>query len=338
MKPRDHDFAKHLATFLGQYLPGQRNASAHTVAAYRDTFKLFLRFCTHKAHLPPERMRMATVTQPLVLDFLDWLEQDRQCSVATRNQRLAALQAFCRYVQSDAPEHLDELQRILAIPSKKAPQPVIPYLTTTEMKILLEQPQPGTRDQVLLAVLYDTAARVQELIDLTHRDVRLAPPAIVTLHGKGRKVRQVPLMRPTRDLIAAYLTGARRTPGYAPADAPLFVNQYRQPLTRRGVSYIVQKYVEQARAVPDFHGAGHITPHVFRHSRAVHMLQAGINLVYIRDFLGHATIASTEIYFRADTEMKRQALESAALSFNTGDFPAWDKDGELMQWLTNLGK
>lgn len=339
MKSPNNDFARHLTRFLGQYLPGQRNASTHTIAAYRDTFKLFLQFCATEAHLPPEKIRLATLTQPLVLDFLAWIEQERECSIATRNHRLAALHAFCRYLQLESPEHLEELQRILAIPTKKTPRPVIPHLTVEEMTILLRQPAPGSRDRALLALLYDTGARVQELIDATRRDVRLMAPAVMTLHGKGRKSRQVPLMTNTRALLAAYLQTARRTPGYAPEDVPVFTNQAGAPLTRRGVSYILQKYVDQAQKDSAFQVAARVTPHVFRHSRAVHMLQAGINLVYIRDFLGHATISSTEIYARADTETKRQALQQASLELATSaEVPSWDKDGELMAWLMTLGR
>lgn len=202
------------------------------------------------------------------------------------------------------------------------------------MRILLQQPRPGTRDQVLLATLYHTGARGQELLDLTAQDIRLDTPAVVTLHGKGRKNRSVPLMPNTRQLLADYAKTARRTPGYA--NPPVFLNQYGTTLTRRGVSYLVDKYVQRASAVPGFQVHGRITPHVFRHSRAVHMLQAGINLIYIRDFLGHAIVTTTEIYARADTEMKRHALEQVDYGFDAGEMPGWDRDGELMAWLKDL--
>ena len=334
MKSPENDFARALTAFLGQYLPGERNASRLTIAAYRDTFKLFLRYCQSVHQIRPHQLQLRQITRPLVLGFLDWLEGERQNSIATRNQRLAALRAFGLYVQPDSPEHLQEWQRILAIPTKKKPRPLIPFLTTEEMKILLQQPLPGTRDQVLLATLYDTGARVQELLDLTARDIRLEAPAVVTLHGKGQKSRQVPLMPNTRQLLADYMKIARRAPGYAAP--PLFLNQYRTSLTRRGISYLVDKYMQKARGIPGFQVQGRVTPHVFRHSRAVHMLQAGINLVYIRDFLGHATITSTEIYARADTELKRKALETVDFGFDTGEMPAWDDDEELMTWLENL--
>jgi site-specific recombinase XerD len=340
MKNHANDFAKNLTYFLAQYLPGQRNVSPNTVASYRDAFKLFLTFWEEKKKLRAECIRMETITKDSVVEFLDWLETARQCSIATRNQRLSALHAFFRNVQRETPENLFEIQKILAVPMKKRPKPTIPFLIADEMKILLEQPdracKSGKRDLVLMAVLYDTAARVQELIDLTRRDIRLDKPAVITLHGKGQKTRQVPIMGNTKDLLAEYLRYCIQTGGCAPQDAPVFYNQQKKKLTRRGVAYIITKYVAMARNHPEFHNDGIITPHVFRHSRAVHMLQAGINLVYIRDFLGHSNVTSTEIYARADSEMKRKALESAYLELDIGEMPSWEKDGEMMNWLQNL--
>jgi site-specific recombinase XerD len=340
MKIKENDFARHISSFLSKYLPGQLNSSPNTVASYRDTFKLFLCFCESEKGYKPESIRMEIITKGLIEEYLNWLENGRQCSIATRNQRLAAIHAFCKYVQRESLENLDEIQRILAIPIKKKPKPVISFLTINEMEILLQQPDrnkdSGKRDLVLLATLYDTAARVQELIDLKIKDIRLDSPVVITLHGKGRKSRQVPIMKNTRDLLAEYLKVYQGHSGYALQDAPVFYNQYKTKLTRRGVSYIISKYVVMAKKTQDFHTETVITPHVFRHSRAAHMLQAGINLVYIRDFLGHTSITSTEIYAKADSEMKRKALESAYLDLKTGELPSWDKDGDLMNWLQNL--
>jgi site-specific recombinase XerD len=342
MKQKENDFAKYLSYFLTRYVPGQQNLSPNTVSSYRDNFKLFLTFWEDEKACRAETIRMDTITKESVIEFLDWLEEKRKCSIATRNQRLAALHAFFRYVQRESPENLFEIQKILAIPMKKKPKPVIPYLTIDEMKILLRQPnrssKSGRRDLVLLAVLYDTAARVQELIDLTYRDIRLDKPAVIRLYGKGRKSRQVPIMGNTHDLLEEYLPSHGSTSGIAPDDIPVFCNQQKRKLTRRGVSYIINKYVEMARQVPEFCNNGIITPHVFRHSKSMHMLQAGINLVYIRDFLGHSNITSTEIYARADSEMKRKALENAYLELDTGELPSWENDGDLMNWLQNLCK
>lgn len=342
MKQKENDFAKHLSYFLSRYLPGQQNVSPNTVSSYRDTFKLFLTFWEDEKRCRAEAIRMDTITKESVIEFLDWLKEKRKCSIATRNQRLAVLHAFFRYVQRESPENLFEIQKILVIPMKKKPKPVIPYLTADEMKTLLRQPdrssKTGKRDLVLLAVLYDTGARVQELIDLTHRDIRLDKPAVIRLHGKGRKSRQVPIMGNTHALLEEYLQSRASAIGIAPDDVPVFCNQQKRKLTRRGVSYIINKYVEMARQVPEFHNNSIIIPHVFRHSKSMHMLQAGIELVYIRDFLGHSNITSTEIYARADSEMKRKALENVYLELDTGEMPSWENDGDLMNWLQNLCK
>jgi site-specific recombinase XerD len=163
MKEHVNDFAKNLTCFLAKYLPGEQNVSPNTVASYRDTFKLFLTFWEKKKKLKIECIRMETITKDSVVEFLDWLEAERKCSIATRNQRLSALHAFFRYVQRETPENLFEIKKILAVPMKKRPKPVIPFLTADEMKILLEQPdrtcESGKRDLVLMVILYDTAGR-----------------------------------------------------------------------------------------------------------------------------------------------------------------------------------
>jgi integrase/recombinase XerD len=298
---RENDFPRYLTFFLSQYLPGQKNVSPNTIAAYRDTFKIFLTFCETCKGLLPERLTMVRFTKELVLAFLDWLETERHGSIRTRNHRLAVIHSFCRYIQKEFPENLYELQKILAIPNKKSPKPLISYLTGPEMRILLSQPDSSTkdgfRDLVLLSVLYDTAARVDELISLKVRDIRLLSPAVITLHGKGNKVRQVPIMANTKSLLASYMDTRNVYSGMANTENYLFINQKRQKLSRWGISYIINKYVEQAKTDAAFNMHFPITPHIFRHSKAMHLLQSGVNLIYIRDFLGHCDCSTTEIYY-----------------------------------------
>ena len=195
------DFARLVTRYLSQYLPGQRNLATNTIQSYRDTFKLLLRFCQANRGWSPDHLTLAHLNAACIQSFLDWLEADRQCGVTTRNQRLAALRAFFRWVSYEVPESLEAVQQVLTIPGKKASEPLIPYLTPDAVRALLAQPDrvtaKGRRDATLLAVLYDTGARVQEIIDLVVCDVRLQPPAVVTLTGKGSKRRQVPLMTPT---------------------------------------------------------------------------------------------------------------------------------------------
>lgn len=337
---KETDFPKYLSYFLSKYLPGQKNASTHTIASYRDTFKLFLIFCEEERAIKPERIRMSHMTKELIVSYLNWLEERRGCTISTRNQRLAVLHSFFRYVQKEYPENLYELQKILSMPSKKHPKTMVPYLTGPEMQILLSQPNSSSyddfRDMVLLSVLYDTAARVQELIDIKVKDVRLSAPAVITLHGKGSKVRQVPLMGKTSELLGKYLEIKKYHLGIARTDNYLFVNQNKQKLSRWGISYILNKYVEMSRKNPSFNVDFPVTPHVVRHAKAMHLLQSGINLVYIRDFLGHVDCSTTEVYARADSEMKRKAIENAYVDLVPYSVPKWEEDGELMNWLNSL--
>ena len=326
--------------FLSKYLPGQRNASTHTIASYRDVFKLLLIFCESKKSINPEKLWISDLTKELIVEFLNWLEEERGCSTSTRNHRLAVIHSFIFYVQKEFPENLFELKKILSIPDKKHPRPLIPYLTGSEMQILLSQPDmsatEGFRDAVLLSVLYDTGSRVQELTSIKVKDVRLSSPAVITLHGKGCKDRQVPLMGRTSELLKLYLDTKKYHLGIAKGDNYLFVNQREQQLSRWGVSYILDKYVDKSKKVFGFKVDFPITPHVLRHAKAMHLIQAGVNLIYIRDFLGHVDCSTTEIYARADSEMKRKAIEQAYIDLVPDTIPKWTEDGDLMKWLNAL--
>ncbi|MDD3917937.1 MAG: site-specific integrase [Synergistaceae bacterium] len=339
MKAKTTDFASHLTDYLSVHLPGRVNASPNTVASYRDMFRLFLLFCREERGIPPERLEMRHIDDDLVNAFLEWTEKSRGCGVSTRNQRLAALHAFVRYVQTETPERLLIHQRILAIPLKKTGKPLVPHLTSEALEAVLRLPDgatpTGRRDLTLLVVLYDTGARVQELVDLRVRDVRLVEPPTATLTGKGRKVRCVPLMRRTVELLKTYLEEKRLT-GAEKADHPLFFNSRREALTRAGVAYVVSKYAKKVEKEGKIPLPPKVTPHVFRHTKAVHLLQANVNLIYIRDFLGHASVTTSEIYARADNRMKREALERAYAPSLPNDEPHWAEDENLLSWLREL--
>lgn len=337
------DFSYYLTSFLGKYLPGQKNVSPNTIESYAATFKLLLIYCEEKKKVKAERLSLSFFTRDIVIGFLDWIEQERNCSISTRNQRLVPLHSFFRYVQKESCQNLYEIQKILSIPNKKGPKTIVPFLTGDEMKVLLNQPdiitKEGMRDLVLLVVLYDSAARVQELIDLKIKDVRISNPSVITLNGKGNKRRQVPIMDKTRKLLENYINNQRVNDGISKGDNYLFVNQKKQQLSRWGISYIINKYVKLAEQDPKFTIAFPVTPHVFRHSKSVHLLQSGVNLIYIRDFLGHCDCSTTEIYARADTEMKRKAIEAAYSDvLPIKDLPLWADDTGLMMFLNSLCK
>ena len=336
MKPTD--FSVHVTGFLTHYLAAQRNLSPNTIKAYRDVFTLLLRFCRDVRGFALERLSLAKIDASLVEAFLDHLANDRHVSISTQNHRLAALHAFFRYVQSEVPERLLQSQQILAIPLRRHPRPSVGYLSKEYLAQILARPdlhtRAGRRDAVLLSVLYDTGARVQELIDLNASDVRLDPPPQVRLMGKGRKMRAVPLMDATVELLRDHRRDNNLDcPEHA--DQPLFQNRQGGRLSRSGVRYLLQKYVQSVRHDhPGF--TQPVSPHSFRHTKGMHLLHSGVPLEIIRDFLGHVDVKTTEIYARANLEMKRKALEKTADVTPLPKIPSWKQNKTLLEWLHSL--
>jgi len=336
MKPTN--FAKHLSAFLTVYLSEQKNVSKNTIYSYRDTFKLLLKYCQEVKGIAIETIKIETLNAELILDFLHWIESERKCSPTTRNLRLASIHSFFRYMQSEEPAGVYHYQRVIAIPAKKSKKSGVKHLSPDIIKLILEQPDKnslkGRRDLTLLSILYDTGARVQEIIDLKVCDIILDSPAIVVLTGKGNKVRRVPLMKNTAALLRTYLSENTLDKLWKNQYA-VFTNSQHHKLTKEGVAYILKKYAKKAREisakVPDA-----ISPHMCRHSKAMHLLQAGVNLIYIRDFLGHVDIKTTEVYAKADTETKRKAIENAYPDLISNKMPDWSKDNELLSWLSDL--
>lgn len=331
------DFTKALTSYFSTYLPETCGVSPNTCNSYRDAFKLLLLYFQEEKGVPANSIELRMLNRNLASDFLDWLEAQRKVSVTTRNQRLAAMKAFAHYVQYRNPEYLENCTDIIAMRPKKHEKPVIPFLTEEELKALLTQPDPSTRhglrDLTLLSLLYDSGARVQEITDLKLKDIRLTNPAMATLTGKGRKARQVPLMKETCKLLDAYIRNFNLNS--EPLTSPLFFNQKGQALSRYGITYILKKYVSQAELDSD---TRKISPHVLRHTKAMHLLRAGVNMIYIRDFLGHVDISTTEVYARIDAEMKRKVFEEKVPNFTPNTTIPWEEDKDLLQWLTKFGK
>lgn len=332
-----------LSKFFTDHLAGQRAASPRTIASYRDAMKLLLTWFRDTQRIPPQKLRLADIDQPRILRFLDWLQVERDCSAATRNQRLAVIKSFCRYTAVEQPDHLDQVTGVLAIRQKKTPAPQPDHLTGDEVKMLLAEPGTASaravRDTVLLALAYDTAARVQELCDLDIADIRRANPMTVVIRGKGSKIRYVPVMDPTAQLVADYLDHRDRHPGVGADADPLFAGPHHSRLTRSGVAKLLARHVRAVRARdPGWAPGLPVTPHTLRRSRATHLVQAGVNLIYIRDLLGHADVSTTEIYARTDTETKRKAIENAYESLTPDALPDWTLDSSLIDWLDSLGR
>jgi len=281
---------------------------------------------------------MQKLSAEYIVKFLNWLEVERHNSISTRNLRLAAIHSFFRYVQVESPESLYHYQQILAVPVKKKKRAIIEHLSADGIKLLLEQPDKSTargrRDLALLSLMYDSGARVQEIIDLTVKDFTTGGNPTVTLLGKRNKIRRIPIMKNTTIIVEKYI-GENKLNLPHKSEYPLFTNPQNNKLTKEGVAYILGKYARTAHNVSNKVPAK-VNCHMLRHSKAVHLLQAGVNLIYIRDFLGHSDIKTTEVYARADSETKRKALENAYPELVDSNLPDWSENGDLMDWLAQL--
>ncbi len=336
---KQNNFSKSLSDFLTKYLPGERGMSYNTIVSYKTTFILLLTFMQEQKGVQAQTVTFQHLTKACIEAFLHYLETARKCRASTRNTRLAALHSFFAYVQYEYPEHLEECRKILSIKVKKAKPETINYLSIEGIKLLLEQPDvttdKGVRDLALLALLYDSGARVQEIIDLTPSSLRLNKPCTIKLVGKGTKARIVPLMDEEVVHVKHYMTRNNLLDSNKNL-YPLFSNYRKEKLTRAGVSHILQHYAAAARKknaalIPDM-----ISPHSLRHSKAMHLLQAGVNLVYIRDILGHSSVTTTELYARVDSKQKREAMEKAFVNVVQKEAPMWENNEGLLQWLKSF--
>lgn len=324
-----------LHAFFHQWLSEQRNASRHTVTSYRDTWRLFLRYVSTFKKKPVARLELADLTANEVLAFLKHCEEERRVSIGTRNCRLAALRSFFGFLMDGEPTAAAQCAEVLRIPVKRAPQAELCYLEADEVASILSEPDSSTvegqRDHVLFALLYNTGARIQEALDLCPRSLRLESPAHVRLLGKGRKERICPLWPETVALLKALLQREPRLP-----DQCIFVNRYGQPLGAAGVRFKLGLYVKRAaEKTPSLNGK-RVSPHIFRHTTAVHLVAAGVDVTVIRSWLGHESLDTTNHYARANLETKRKALEQVDPSSRPGKPPRWKRDTDLMAWLDTL--
>jgi len=336
------DFAKYLSKFLSEYLPFERNMSPNTIASYRDTFVQFIGYMKDVQDVRVERLTLDEVTRQRVLDFLSWVQNGRNCGIATRNHRLASIHSFISYLQYEEIHHLAEWQKIRSIKAMKGEKKCISYLSTEGIKLLLEQPDSttgkGRRNLALLALMYDTGARVQEIIDLTPESLKIeSQPYTIRIFGKGRKSRVVPLTEEQIVILKRYMEENHLFEN-CKLKHPLFFNSRNEKLTRAGVTYILKTYANMARQVNPGLISSDISCHSLRHSKAMHLLQSGVNIVYIRDLLGHVSTQTTDIYARADSKQKREALEKAYMNLvpEKARECEWEKNQNLLDWLRGL--
>ncbi len=325
--------------FFQDYLAGQRGLSFNTILAYRDALKLFLAFLASTYRKPAARLRPDDLQAEQVLAFLDEVEQKRQNCTATRNLRLAALRTFVQYLISEDTIRAGQYQRIIAIPPKRNPRPVMGYLEAAEVQAILNSINrdhaSGRRDYALFSFLYNTGARVQEVVDVTVGAVRFNAPPIATLTGKGSKTRIVPLWQTTATIVLTYLRERKvdKQPG-----AHVFVNSRGEPLTRFGVSHILRTRLAAAASSCASLIGKRVSPHTFRHSTAMHLLQSGVDLTVIQRWLGHVQLATTHTYVEIDLEMKRKALAACTPPDDTNaDLQRiLEKNQDVIGWLESL--
>jgi site-specific recombinase XerD len=338
-RPSSPELGHLVVSFFQEYLPAQRGMSAHTLRSYRDALVLWLQFAARHSGRRLESLRVADLTVGCIERFLVYLEAERHNGIATRNARLAALHTFARHIGAKLPEQLGIVQSILNIPFKRGARQIpVEYPESSDIRALLEhidrRTPAGQRDYALFALMCNTGARVQEILSLRVRDLRLDPPEQVRLHGKGEKIRLCPLWPQTADLLRALII-AQLPEGPDLAAAPVFRNRNGGPLTRFGVRYLLRKHLPNYRSTTS---GRRIHPHALRHATAVHMLKDGIDFGTISQILGHATVTTTMRYARADLDLKRQALSQVFPDFLGPPLAGrirWHGT-ELTRWLRRL--
>ena len=325
--------APHLQAFFADYLCQQKRLSPQTIVSCRDTFRLWLTFLRDQTGIEPSALRIADVDAPAVLSFLNYLEQERGNSVRSRNIRLSAIRSFFRLVALRDPDSIGIATRVLAVPTKREDKKLIAYLTRTEMQALLATPDAskwaGRRDSALLLTLYNSGARVSEITSLKREQVCFGASTFLQLTGKGRKERTVPLWADTAQVLKAWFEelGEEAWP-------IAFPNARGKALSREGVDYLLKQAVQRAMPVCPSLATKNITPHVVRHSTAMHLLQAGVDIATIALWLGHESIETTHMYLQADLAMQEKALEK--LDPLEGEWQRFQADDPLLMFLNSL--
>lgn len=335
-----HNLAPYVRSFFEDYLACRRNVSSNTLQSYRDALKLLLRFASQRLNKSATKLRVDEFTEAVVLAFLSDLENARGNSIQTRNYRLVAIRSLFEYIASREPLLLDHCRQVTAIPRKRgAPFPEIGYLEKDQVTAILDaverQSPVGRRDYALLLFMYNTGARVQEVADVRTSWLCLTTPFKVELLGKGRKWRTCPLWESTvqhlRQLIKERRIGSNQ-------EEYLFVNRFGGPLSRSGIADIIHRNAAKAaKAMPSLQRR-RVTPHTFRHTTAMHLLQSGVEVNVIRSWLGHVSIATTNRYIEIDLAMKTKALEVCAVGGNPGnaETASWQTQPDILAWLESL--
>jgi len=339
MNNRFHYF---LSKYLNHYLLETVGLSHNSVKTYGYTFKLLFMFAKEKYNLNPKKITFETLDKKFILEFSQWLTEIRKSSDRTKNLRVGNIKAFFSYIQTEIPSMVLQAQEIMQIPKKKVEQKVVDYITLDGIKLILNQPNittnQGRKHLVILSFMYATGARVQEVVDVTIEDFKYNNSSSIKLVGKGNKARLVPLEFEIIMMLEKYIENEKKNRLLYNVSDPLFLNKSGKKLTRQGISYIVKKYATIAINKNSALVPKNVHPHTFRHSRAMALLESGIELIYIRDFLGHYSVTTTEIYARVNNESTRQALLKVSSQSVNAEVPVWNQDKNLLEFLKGLSE
>lgn len=333
MKPTEPNIPRHIKHFLGDYLTQQRGCSQNTVHSYRDALCALLQYLQKKHKVAPKAISAADFTVKNIVAYLNDSQKTKKHCDGTRNLRLSAIKSFAKYLRWKEPLMSSELDSILAIPSKRTTRQVLDFLTREEMDAILEAPDDATwsgkRDRALFAMMYNTGARVSEVINTVVSDVTLNPSGTFRFRGKGRKERVLPLWKATSKILKQWIRGNNLSPSQ-----PLFQNARGNPMTRSGVEKRLQVAVRRASEACPSLGEKQVSPHTLRHTTAMHLLQSGVDITLIAMWLGHESIETTHIYITANIELKEAALQ--AIQPPKGGKFRFQADDELLAFLKSL--
>ena len=299
-------FSKLLQSFLIDYIIGECNCSLNTKSSYSTTFYLLIEFLFKKYKIKSNEITFDNLNKEIIIEFLDYLENDRKNSVSTRNQRLASLKSFFKYVQYNEPSLFDLCTQILSIKNKKVPNKMISYFSEEEIKIIISHlnKENNLKYLTLLCVLYETGARVSELINIKICDINLSDTASITLYGKRNKIRIVPISNELVKLINKYFKNQYVDYG----EGLLLYSKNHKQYSRFGINFIINSLADKLKLEYPNYFKENYHPHSFRHSKATHLYNNGTPLLYIKDFLGHSTITTTEIYASPDSKKQRELI------------------------------
>ena len=330
-------FSFYIQRYFMSYLMKQHNYGPNTVSSYRDTFKLLLTFMAESDRNISEKP-IDEVDYDVVLRFLSWLSDVRENGVSTKNVRLAHIKSFFRYVMMTAPEHSGQCSKILGIPFGKEDKKPPECMSMDAIKQMLasidSSSDEGLRHLALLSLMYDSACRVQEIVNLNVMDLQSGQCCRIYVHGKGNKYRSIPLLGETEKIVSKYIRQFHLTP-----ESPLFFNRNGERLTRQGIRYIIRKYSKAANEAAPGIIDGSVYPHRMRHSKATHLVDKGVNIYNVRDFLGHESVATTQVYLTTNPEVTRKAIKSVAEKTvpESLDFFSDEEKDDLLSFLDSLG-